>query len=218
MDQVTDLIKYFKGNIIAKSDHITTHWYTLKLMDEYARQAYEQIRKVETTKKLTADDNEFRIDNWSSLSQCEMMAIKYQTIVNHLGNNLQCLASSALIAAPAFFVNLAPEIFIDGKSDNILAYEIEYNVILFKFAITQLRRQPKCANRIVNGTGFFSEEQLAEMRAFESSVPGYTLHADNLGTIIQSTEVKFTQIIREHLQSHHQVCIFSLVKNQWVAK
>lgn len=130
MEMVANLVNYFEENIIARPDYIiTTHWYTLKLMDEYARLAHEQIQLVEQkgAKKLTLDDNEFNIDNWSSLSQCEMKTIKYQAIVNHLGNNLQCLASAAFITALA-----------DGRSENVLSYKHAYNGKLFSLAIAQL--------------------------------------------------------------------------------
>lgn len=143
-DAVDDLLAYFKQDI---KNNIQRNWYTFAKFDEYARQARVAIAEV-SRRSFTS---EFLLGFvWRSLSTCEKNSIKYQEIINHLGNNMQCALSATSIDTPStsFFMNLMPN-FAAGTNTPFTEYVNSYYTGHLPIKTReQLDRQVKCVSPI----------------------------------------------------------------------
>lgn len=199
-DAITNLLNMFKDNIGA------SNWYTLALCDEYAALAREQINILEL--RITSLINEFTtVTGFSTLSTCEKRVIKYQAVINHLGNHLQCVAMAAL-ASPPFFVNLKP-ITNDNTSKKLNAWLEKYNHEIVRDSIfAQLEKLPLCVNRMhygISPTPTIDTESIEMLK--RRKVPSCDNQSD-LNKFIESLAKTSGRILEEYLETKRVVSIF----------
>lgn len=186
--QITELLEVFKKPLYCPEN---TWWYTLALYDEYAAIARKQISLT----KFESQTDEFQLNAWRNLAACERQIIRYQAIINHMRNNLQCKTVATLIHVRCFFSNSMPVVStIGGKtSQKFQEWLHSYSTyVQLKLDEQQLRKVPDCANRMVNEQDYsFSNELKFKIESrFPSFIP---------------IEDEFTSIINEHLNSKRAV-------------
>lgn len=199
-DAITKLLNIFKDDIGA------SNWYTLALCDEYAALAREQIHTYERTELI----NEFTaLTGYMQLSNCEKRTIQYQAVINHLGNNLQCVASAALVSS-TFFVNLKP-IINDMSSDNLKSWLQDYNHQIVRESIfEQLEKQPICVNRMLHKRMPYMGFSMINKSKIRAKKYQYVPSRDNQSGLNEFNEKlarESHEILEEHLCSNREVSI-----------
>lgn len=139
------MVAFFKAPLANKPEH----WYISALIDEYAKEARAGIRDV-TSNYCAIGKNTDDLFRWRHLHTCEKYLIRYQQIINLLGNNLQCTLSSALLTTETIFMGLMP--IVDGQATSRFESYVElyYELGLKSDTRKELNKQPQCVGRMVN--------------------------------------------------------------------
>lgn len=202
-DIITNLVDYYKEKINASD------WYTLAKCDEYATLAREQISKFET--EQVPLNNEFAYFSWRDLSKCEKKTVQYQSVINNLGNNLQCAATAALVST-AFFINQTPTIdpSIDFQiSLRLIQWSSDYNkCFLKKLTIKAVKMQIHCANyMLLDPENSYSRKQSMTIFSWtlydEPTDYGRPAFPYDLTILVKEAD----QVVREYVQSKREVSI-----------
>lgn len=205
---INTVLGYFRRNIVAAPDYLKTSWYTMALTEEYATIARERISNFH---QFGYKNDEFQLPEWSTLSHCEQTTIKYQSVINHLGKNLQCVSSAALIASETFFINVMP--IIDSQtSEKMQLYIDKYNKEKSKDVVLDIiDQQTEWAERMLNSpspqisySGKGAETMHRRRSTKEPYVSAYSREAYNTFTGVFESEA--TAIVKEYLEGKHEVC------------
>lgn len=203
-EAITNLLNYYKNKIDA------SNWYTLALCDEYATIARGQIMKFEL-KQVPLLAEYFSQWRWQHLTMCEQKTIKYQSVINHLGNNLQCVASAAIVTT-TFFINQTP--VVNDQIGHLLdEWILDYNYYQKKDLIfNELNKQPGCANRMLNNPeNFFSQETKRRISSIRT-VDGKPPRSDRTATAHELAEYgkEIDFMVKGYLNPKRQVSILFL--------
>lgn len=208
-DAISNVIGSFKQNIVTDPDYLKTKWYTLALTEKYATIARERISNFNQDSCV---NDEFGIFLWGRLSNCERKILKHQAVINHLGNNLQCLSTAAFIAPETYFISVMPTIN-DQTSEQMQSYIDAYNTRKStEVVLGTLKEQPECANRMLNTHWIIyahteeGRKTIERLRAADAAnIPKYSRAGHD--TFTQELDREAAKIIRDYLEVKREVRI-----------
>lgn len=216
-DAISVVLGSFKQKIATDPDYYITKWYTLALTGKYATIAREQIANFN---QGSCVHDEFGIFVWARLSFCERKILKHQAVINHLGNNLQCLSTAALIVPATYFVNVMPTID-DHTSEQMQLYIDAYNTRKSTgVVLATLDDQPECANRMLDTHWIIyahTEEGRKAINRLKETDAANSLNYSRVAheKFVQELDRTSAKIIKDYLEVKREVCIPIISHNEF---
>lgn len=194
LDKIAELLESFERQFNCREN---TWWYTLALCAEYAAIARKQIGQ----KHFVPHADEFQLNAWKYLAACEKQIIRYQAIINHMGNNLQCATVATLINFRRFLPNSMPYTNGGNTSQQFEKWIHSYSTFQqFSLDEEQVQRVPACANRMLTQQEY----------PFASPKSKLEIRCHTIGSESGATQNEFTRTINEYLRSVRVVSILRI--------